>query len=245
LRQSADAVLPYLGQLLGQGCTGDAQSLTIEDGVLSPRPEKGAMAMRSPADAGPSLFVKGNSMRPLFRPGDRIVFVPCRAEELRRGDVIIFIPHGREERVVHRVVFKGPESVRTQGDANPCRDTEEVRQEQIVGRALSVERKGRVIPVRGGLAGRLSVASIRAFRRCDHLFSYALYPCYRALARSGLVRVILPPALRPRVVTFERDGVREMQLILGKRIIGRRSAGAGAWIIRRPFRLLVDEQSLP
>jgi len=41
LKQSADAVLPYLGQLLGQGSTGDAQSLTIEDGVLSPRPGKG------------------------------------------------------------------------------------------------------------------------------------------------------------------------------------------------------------
>lgn len=41
LRQSAEAVLPYLGQLLGQDGTGDAPSLTAEDGVLSPRPGKG------------------------------------------------------------------------------------------------------------------------------------------------------------------------------------------------------------
>jgi hypothetical protein len=51
--------------------------------------------------------------------------------------------------------------------------------------------------------------------------------------------------LRPRVITFERDGQREMQLVLGSRIIGRRPAGAGAWAIRRPFRLFVDEQALP
>lgn len=201
--------------------------------------------MRSPADARPSLFVRGDSMRPLFRPGDRIVFAPCRAEELRRGDVIIFTPPGQRERVVHRVVSTGLGGIRTQGDANPCRDTGEVRQEQIVGRAVSAERDGRPIPVADGPAGRLTVACIRAFRRCDHAASYVLHPCYRVLARCGIFRALLPPPLRPRVIAFERDGAREMQLVLGRRIIGRRSADAGTWTIRRPFRLLVDEQSLP
>lgn len=201
--------------------------------------------MLPPADPKQSLFVRGDSMRPLFLPGDRMVFVPCRVEELQRGDVILFTPSGQKERVVHRVVSKGPEGVRTQGDANPRPDTGQVRQGQIVGRAVSVERKGRLIPVRGGLAGHLSVACIRALRRCDHMASYILYPCYRALSRSGLFRAFLPAALRPRVVTYERDGAREMQLVLGKRIIGRRPTGAGTWTIRRPFRIFVDEQALP
>jgi hypothetical protein len=192
-----------------------------------------------------AVFCRGESMRPLFRPGDRIVFVPCRAEELRRGDVIIFTPPGHRERVVHRVVSTGFGGIRTRGDANPGRDTGAVRQEHIVGRAVSVERNGRLIPVRGGLAGHLSVACIRTLRRGDHLASYVLCPCYRALARCGLFRVLLPPALRPRVVTFERDGAREMQLVLGRCIIGKRTAGAGAWAIRRPFRIFVDEQALP
>ena len=192
-----------------------------------------------------AVFCRGESMRPLFRPGDRITFVPCRIGELRCGDVIIFIPYGQAERVVHRVVSRGPEGVRTQGDANPCPDTGEVRQEQIVGRAVSVERKGRLHPVTGGLAGRLSVACIRVFRRCDHWASYTLHPCYRGLVRCGLFRAFLPPSLRPRVVTFERHGAREMQLVLGKHIIGKRPAGTGTWIIRRPFRIFVDEQALP
>jgi signal peptidase I len=81
--------------------------------------------MRYSADQKQWLFARGNSMRPFFRPGDLIVFVPCRVEEVRQGDVIIFAPPGQEERVVHRVVFKGPESVRTQGDASPSRDAGE------------------------------------------------------------------------------------------------------------------------
>jgi hypothetical protein len=173
------------------------------------------------------------------------VFAPCRAEELRRGDVIIFTPPGQGERVVHRVVSTGPCGIRTQGDANPYRDSGEVRQESLVGCAVFLERGGRVIPVAGGRAGRLLVACIRTFRRCDHLASYVLYPCYRALARSGLCRAILPPALRPRVVTYERDGAREMQLVIRSLIIGRRPAGADAWVIRRPFRIFVDARVLP
>ena len=121
----------------------------------------------------------------------------------------------------------------------------QVRQEDIVGRAVSVERNRMVLPVASGLAGHMLAAFIRALRMSDHLASHVLNPCYRGLARSGLFRALLPPALRPRVVTFERDGAREMQLVLGRRIIGRRPAGAGAWTIRRPFRIFVDEQALP
>jgi signal peptidase I len=192
-----------------------------------------------------AAFCRGESMRPLFRPGDRIHFAPCRIEEVRQGDVIIFTSPGQIERIIHRVVSTGPDGIRTKGDANPYRDAGNLRQEDIIGRAVSVERGGREIPVAGGIAGRLLAALIRAFRRSDHLASHVLNPCYRVLARSGLFRALLPPALRPMVITFERDGAREMQLVLGGRIIGRRPAGAGAWTIHRPFRIFVDERTLP
>jgi signal peptidase I len=75
--------------------------------------------------ANGAVFCRGESMRPLFRPGDRIHFAPCRIEKLRRGDVIIFAPPGQEERVVHRVVSTGPAVIRTKEDANPYRDAGE------------------------------------------------------------------------------------------------------------------------
>jgi len=111
--------------------------------------------------------------------------------------VIIFIPPGQKERVVHRVVSTGPEGVRTQGDANPCRDTGELRQKDIVGRAVSVERNRMVLPVASGLAGHMLAAFIRALRMSDHLASHVLHPCYRGLAEAGFSGYsFLPPCAR-------------------------------------------------
>lgn len=93
--------------------------------------------------ASGAVFCRGESIQPLLRPGDRIVFVPCRVEELKRGDVIIFILPGQRERVVHRVISTGPAGIQTKGDANPCRDTGHLRQDDIVGRAVSLERGGK------------------------------------------------------------------------------------------------------
>ncbi len=191
------------------------------------------------------FFLRGDSMRPLFRPGDRVCFVPCRVDDLQRGDVIIFAPPGKAERVVHRVVSTGPGGIRTRGDANGCVDSWELGQEDIVGRAVSLERKDRVSPVAGGLTGRFLGACIHALRKSDHMASYVLNPCYRSLAQSGLVRACLPSFLQPRVIIFERGGAREMQLVIGRRIIGRCAPGESKWEIRRPFRLIVREESLP
>jgi signal peptidase I len=193
----------------------------------------------------PELFCRGGSMRPVFQPGDRIHFVLCRLEDVRPGDVIIFIPPGQKERVVHRVVSTGSGRIRTKGDANSYRDNWELKQQDIVGRAVSVEHRGRVTTVAGGLAGHLLSAFVRVFRKADHLASFVLHPCYRHLSRCGLFRALLPPALCPRVIMIRRDTGMEMQLLIGQRVIGRRPAGAGAWTIRRPYRIFVDEQALP
>ena len=87
-----------------------------------------------------------------------------------------------------------------------------------------------MIPVAGGLAGGLLGPFIHALRISDHLASYVLNPCYWGLARSGLFRVLLPPALRPKVITFEREGAAGDATRHGKASGGRRPAGAGAWI---------------
>jgi hypothetical protein len=51
--------------------------------------------------------------------------------------------------------------------------------------------------------------------------------------------------MRPRVISFNREGGTELQLVMGRKVIGRRLEGKSGWNIRRPFRLFVDEEALP
>jgi signal peptidase len=192
-----------------------------------------------------AVFCRGESMSPLFRPGDRICFEPCRIEDLRRGDVIIFNAPGQEERVVHRVVSTGPVGIRTKGDANLSRDSWAIRQEDILGRAVSVERGGRTIPVAGGLAGHLAARILGMLRRLDHRSSWVLHPVYHFISRSGILRRLFPASMAPRIINLKRQYGTEKQLLMGKKVIGRRLPGDRAWRIRRPFRLFVDERTLP
>lgn len=192
-----------------------------------------------------TVFCRGESMSPLFRPGDRILFDPCSIEELRRGDVIIFNAPGQEERVVHRVVSTGPTGIRTKGDANLSRDSWEIRQDDILGRAVSVERVGRTIPVAGGLAGHLAAHALGILQKLDHRSSWALHPVYHFLSRSGIARRFVPESMTPRIITLTRKNGEERQLLMGNKMIGRRLPGEKAWRIRRPFRLFVDERTLP
>ena len=204
------------------------------------------LAMSPSKDPGSrEIFCRGESMRPLFRPGDRIHFAPCRIEDARQGDVIIFTSPGQGEHIFHRAVSTGPDGIRTKGDANPYRDAWGLRQEDIIGRVVSVERGGRVIPVAGGLAGHLLAQVLALLKKVDHMSSWVLHPVYRCLSRSGLVRRLVPPSLAPRVITLKRPEGTERQILMGRKVVGQFLPGESVWRIRRPFRLFIDERMLP
>ncbi len=74
--------------------------------------------------------------------------------------------------------------------------------------------------------------------------SMLLRPAYRFLASTGLFRFSLGPRARLRIVSFARPNGVDMHLFLGRRPVGRRSAQS-PWQIRAPFRLFIDEASLP
>ena len=192
-----------------------------------------------------AVFCRGESMRPLFRPGDRILFVPCRIEDLRRGDVIIFNAPDREERVVHRVVTTGRVSVRTKGDANLGVDSWSIHQENILGRAVSVERGSRIIPVASGHTGHFMARILGLLRKLDHRSSWVLHPVYHFFSHSGIASRLVPASMAPRIINLKRQEGTEKQLLMGKKVIGRRLPGERAWRIQRPFRLFVDERTLP
>jgi hypothetical protein len=99
-------------------------------------------------------------MLPAVLDGDVVLVTPVSPDALGIGDIICFeMPPGRL--FLHRVVRRTPQGFVTKGDA--LRHHEDVRAVEVLGRARSLERRGRVVPLDGPLArlrGRaLAVAS--------------------------------------------------------------------------------------
>ena len=117
--------------------------------------------------------------------------------------------------------------------------------EHIIGRVVAAQRGNRRRRVFGGPMGQLFAAVLRVIHAIDSYVSFLLRPAYDELAKGGIFIRLLPAKMRPRVVSFDRAAGKELQLLMGRRVIGRWLPGKTRWHIRRPFRLFVDEESLP
>ena len=187
----------------------------------------------------------GPSMNPILRTGDRLNISPYDGQKIRRGDVIVFISPEDGSKVVHRVTSVNSDGIRTRGDNCNHADDWVLRRENILGRVVAAQRRNRRLRVFGGLWGHLLSVAIRATKSIDSNLTSMLRPFYQWLARAGVFRRWLPSGMRPRVISFNRDAGTELQLVMGRRVIGRRLEGKTGWHIRRPYRLFVDEEALP
>ncbi len=187
----------------------------------------------------------GPSMNPTLRVGDYLKVIPYGDGRIRVGDVVVFRPPEQECHVVHRVVSVGSQGIRTSGDNNSNIDPWILSPDCIAGRVVSAQRRGRNLKIHGGVWGKTLTPVRLARRRITLTISRILHPAYHWLARSGVFRKVLPRLFKTQILCFQRTNGVEMQLLMGRRVIGRRLPGKGYWQIRRPFRLFVNESSLP
>jgi len=187
----------------------------------------------------------GPSMIPSLRPGDELEIVAYDQQQIRRGDVIVFIPPGGDSKIVHRVVFVDPSGIKTRGDNCNQVDDWVLSPEHILGRVVSARGVNRRRRIFGGPLGKLFAAVLRVIHAVDSGVSFLLRPAYDEFAKAGIFIRLLPAQTRPRVISFNRPAGTELQLLMGRRVIGRCLPGKTIWNIRRPFRLFVDETSLP
>jgi len=192
-----------------------------------------------------SVSYMGSSMSPTLKPGDRLQVVPCNGQKVRKGDVIIFAPPGSESRIVHRVISVESQGIRTQGDNSSRADEWILSPDRIIGRVIFAQRKNRKQRIFGGLIGQFRGMIFRVISMVDSGVSPLLRPFYGRMTRSGIFRRGLPFQIRTRVLSFDRPEGTELQVLMGRWMIGRWLPGMSRWHIRRPFRLFVDEESLP
>ena len=187
----------------------------------------------------------GPSMNPTLKPGDRLRIVPYDGREIQRGDVIVFTPPGDDTKVIHRVIHIGSQGIKTRGDNCSQIDPWNVSPDRVHGQVVSAQRQHGRRRVFGGSFGPLYCATLRAIHTMESIVTSLFRPAYDTLARAGIFNRLLPDRIAPRVILFSRSEGTELQLLMGRRVIGRLLPGRSQWQIRRPFRLLVDEKSLP
>lgn len=196
-------------------------------------------------DLFPFKIYTGPSMNPTFRTLDGLQIVPYHGRTIRPGDVIVFNLPGLNRKATHRVVSIDSQGIRTRGDNNPYDDPWILTPDQVVGRVVCAQRRNLRLRTYGGLIGRLYVTAIRATCFIDSKISTLLHPVYHRMARTDIFRQWLPTLVKTRILSFSRPNGTELQLVIGHYVVGRRLPEQNQWQIRRPFRLLVDEASLP
>ena len=187
----------------------------------------------------------GPSMNPTLKAGDGLFVVPYGNRKIRIGDVVVFSYPERSHKVVHRVVAVNSQGVRTRGDNNINIDPWVLLPEDIIGRVVSTQRKSKSLPIHSGARGIITALALWPLTRVILTVTRILHPVYHMLAGSGIFikfNWFLP---KTRVLSFHRPGGTEYHLLMRNRVIGRRLPGKDQWQIARPFRLFIDETSLP
>ena len=187
----------------------------------------------------------GPSMNPTLKVGDGLTVIPYEDENIRIGDVVVFRSSESDRYIVHRVISVDSRGIRTKGDNNNKVDSWILHPEDIVGRVTSAQRGNKSIIIHGGTHGRLLAPMLWTIKRVKIVINRILSPVYQILIRMNFLKGILSRLISTQILYFKRPNGIEMQLIMGRWVIGRYSPVGSRWIIRRPFRLFVDEKSLP
>jgi signal peptidase I len=187
----------------------------------------------------------GPSMNPILKAGDLLEVVPYNGRQIRCGDAILFFCPEENRNVVHRVVALEAWGIRTMGDNNVYSDPWIVTPEQVVGYVARVQRSRRWRRIPGGYAGRLAAYLMRGLRYTSAPLSTVFRPLSPLTIGSRLGALLKRRFLATRIIAFKHPEGTELQLLVGRRVIGALPPGQSTWMIRRPFRLFVDETSLP
>jgi signal peptidase I len=192
-----------------------------------------------------SITYTGGSMKPIFRDGDGLTVEPYGGRKRRVGDIVVFKDPETNQKIIHRIVSIRKEGIRTQGDHSAVADPWILEPGEIIGKVVSAWRGNRKVRVINGLAGHIHTLAFRTCIKMDKLVSSFLHPSYRWLSRNRLVRRLMGGNSKFRILPLQMpDGV-EYQLLFRNRPIGRRRPGSSTWEIKRPYRLLIDESTLP
>ncbi len=211
----------------------------------------------------------GPSMNPTLRVPDILWVEPYGKRPVRAGDVVCFASPELDTNIVHRVISVRPSSpvpgpsspvsglrssvlglpspvaIRTQGDNNPLADTRVLAPADLLGRVVAAQRGTRLRSIHGGHAGLMVAWSVKLGKAIWGVVAGVASAVYQSLIQGSRFGFLLPGGLRPRLVSFKGRDAPIFRVLMGGRTVGHYDYRYHQWHIRRPFRLFVDERTLP
>ena len=184
-------------------------------------------------------------MAPIFRPGDLLYVVPYEQREIRCGDVVVFIAPDREKKIVHRVVSVGPRGIRTKGDNSWKIDPYLLKPDHMIGRVVYAKGRNRWRRVYGGVLGKWCAYKGGMVRRLRFAISSSVLPPVRRIIPVQTLRRMMGKRIPTRIIAINRPEGTELQLLLGRVVMGRLLPKRETWNLRWPIRLFVAVESLP
>ena len=182
--------------------------------------------------------MSGNSMIPTL--SEPMILETSRAEQYSQGDVVVFTDRNRNT-IVHRIVKITESGFITRGDNNFA-DDEPIVQQDILGKVVAAYRGDKCYRVSEGKNGYKVHLYLQIRKNILRYPLRLLSLGYHLLSRTDFFTKLLPRKYKPKIIQYQNS---QAQVYIGKILAGRYDVRRQHWIISRPWRIFVNEKSLP
>ncbi len=186
-------------------------------------------------------------MNPALLQDDILEWVPVSERLPVPGDVIIFRdPANTGCLIIHRVVIKYPDgSYCTRGDNMLFNDMHPVMHSEIMGVVTGGIREDRPMVVSMGSAGmrhhQYAQQRVKLLTRFEHFFAKP----YWKISQIKFICRMVPERYQQRLVLVKTHEGYDLQVYLGRRLVGWKGEKDRDWTILPPYRLFIDRGHLP
>jgi SynChlorMet cassette protein ScmC len=190
------------------------------------------------------VVYSGPSMNPTLQAPDLLEVEPCAGRVPVVGDVICFYAPEKDKNIVHRIIGSSGTGLITRGDNNPAADPEPVTPDLLIGKVVAAWRKNEPRPIANGGKGWCVHMWLRVRKAIWTRTAWIIRLGRPLLVLTRALPNVLPGRYRPRVVLYTDRHTNILRLFFGSSVAGEFSEHNG-WKVRYPFRLMVNEKTLP
>jgi signal peptidase I len=207
-------------------------------------PDSGGRRQKQP----PNLFYRGSSMKGTFKPGDKLIIEKIPFSRIQKGDLIIFGRAADEisDFIVHRVADIASDGLVTRGDSCRDRDSDPVLEENVIGRVMQYDRKGKIHKARNGWAGRLRAMMLHGRQQPLGAAKLIFRRPYRMIRATGFVARFWRPEIE--TILFKTPQGPLAKYVHEQKTVATCWIERNRWWIKRPYDLIIRpelERRLP